>query len=341
MISYTINQQLMLQIPVFEQLYRDGAIDVQELNRVKEHKKNAPVSVRSDLLFILYLGIFCVVTALGILIYKNIESIGHLAITGLIATTMAGCFWYCFNKATGFSYQKVLPVNIWFDYVLLTGCLLLLILVAYLQFQYNVFGNSYGLATFLPMVILFVAAYYFDHLGVLSLAITNLATWAGIVITPSQLLLQNDFSSYPLIYSGIALGVLLLVAAFLSVFKNIKAHFAFTYKNFGFHLLIISLLAAEMVIDKWYLLWFLLVAAVCYFQFRQAIVRRSFYFLLMTTLYIYVGLSYVLFKVLLYSSAFQYAAFNLFFLYIIISAVGLVMFLIRYNNLIKKYDSLS
>jgi hypothetical protein len=70
--------------------------------------------------------------------------------------------------------------KIWPDYILLLGCLLLLILIAYLQFQYNVFGNRYGLATFIPMVLLFISAYYFDHIGVLTMAITNLAAWAGI-----------------------------------------------------------------------------------------------------------------------------------------------------------------
>ncbi|MDQ6764326.1 MAG: hypothetical protein M3015_17115 [Bacteroidota bacterium] len=64
-----------------------------------------------------------------------------------------------------------------FDYILLFGCLSLLTFVGYLQFEYNVFGNKWGLATFIPMVVLFMAAYYFDHLGVLILAIVNLAAW--------------------------------------------------------------------------------------------------------------------------------------------------------------------
>ncbi len=76
----------------------------------------------------------------------------------------------------------------------LTGCLLLLTFVGYIQFQYNVFGNRWGLAAFIPMVILFITAYYFDHLGVLIIAIANLATWIGITVTPLKILKENDFN---------------------------------------------------------------------------------------------------------------------------------------------------
>jgi hypothetical protein len=74
---------------------------------------------------------------------------------------------------------------------------LFLTFVGYLQFEYNVFGNKWGLATFIPMVLLFMSAYYFDDLGVLSIAIVNLATWVGITVTPLQLL--SSKISIPLI----------------------------------------------------------------------------------------------------------------------------------------------
>ena len=64
------------------------------------------------------------------------------------------------------------------------AALLLLTFITYLQVQYNVFGDRFGLATFIPMIILFYCAYYFDHLGVLSMAVANLAAWMGIAVTP-------------------------------------------------------------------------------------------------------------------------------------------------------------
>lgn len=93
----------------------------------------------------------------------------------------------------------------------------LLIFLGYLQFEYDVFGDHSGSATFIPMVILFITAYYFDHPGVLSLAITNLGAWAGIAITPLSILRDGNFSDGHLIFTGVLLGVVLLAAGLVGV----------------------------------------------------------------------------------------------------------------------------
>ena len=105
------------------------------------------------------------------------------------------------------------------------GCLLLLTFTGYIQYEYNVFGNRWGLALFIPMVILFIAAYYFDHLGVLSLAITNLAAWAGISVTPLKILKENDFNNTHIMYAGLVTGAMLVAVSFMSQYKNIKGSF--------------------------------------------------------------------------------------------------------------------
>ena len=72
------------------------------------------------------------------------------------------------------------------------------------------------------MLLLFIVAYYFDHLGVLSLAITNLAAWVGITATPTRILKHNDFNSERTIYSALVLGIVLIAVALLSVTKKVK-----------------------------------------------------------------------------------------------------------------------
>lgn len=324
-----------MNIPLFEQLHHEGAIDDETLKKIKIHEKEAPVSVHWDLLTLLYAGIFLLTTGLGIIIYKNIDSIGHVAITISIAVGTIGCFFYCLKNAHGFSLSKVQTPNVWFDYILLLGCLLMLILIGYLQAQFQVFGNRLGMATFIPMVILFAAAYYFDHLGVLSLAITNLAAWVGIAVTPLHLLQNNDFGSSSIIYSGIGLGIILIGAAWYSFRQKIKAHFDFTYKNFGSHLLFVSTLAAVFTFSNMYLLWFLLLFAVCWYQFVAAVKEKSFYFLVITAIYFYIGLSYVVVRSLLKMDSPGDGVIYLSLFYFIGTAIGLVMFLMRYNKIMK------
>ena len=322
-----------MNIALFEKLFQQQLITADDLDAVKklEHR---PVSVHWDLRTLLYIGILLVTTALGILVYENIDTIGHSIIIATIGIICLVCFVYCFKKAGGYSRAKIESPGIMYDYILLTGCLLLLCFIGYLQYQYNVFGNRLGLAVFIPMVILFFVAYYFDHLGVLSIAITNLAAWVGITITPADILKQNDFSDERLIYTGILLGAALIAFSFLTNRKNIKQHFTFTYRNFGAHILFIALLAGLFHYNDIYLLWFLILAAVFFFFFRNAVKENSFYFLVVAVLYAYIGLCYVMMK-LLFMAGVGIGIIYLGTIYFIASGIGLIRFLIRYNKKLK------
>jgi hypothetical protein len=217
---------------------------------------------------------------------------------------------------------------------LLLGSLCLLTFLGYLHYQYRIFGTRYGLATFIPMVWLFFSAYYFDHLGILSLAITNLAAWAGIVVTPAKLLAENDFDQPKLIYTGIALGIFLLVVALLSKQKGVKAHFDLTYKNFGGHLLYISLIAGMVHYDNYYWAWLLPVLAFSYVVYRNALKEHSFYFLLALILYAYGAISYCFLKALHQLNIEHYGGY-ITNLYLLISALLTLRLLVRLNKKMK------
>lgn len=323
-----------MDIPLFTRLHHEELIDDREFNNITI-QKDKPVSVHWDLRTLLYLGIVLLTTAVGILIYKNIDTIGHETILIIIALVCVTCFGYCSKKAKGYTNKKSEAPNIWFDYVLLLGCLLLLTFTGYIQYEYNVFGNRLGLALFIPMVFLFTAAYYFDHLGVLSLAITNLATWAGISVTPLRILKENDFNNTHVMFAGLLTGASLVAVSLLSQSKNIKAHFAFTYKNFGAHIAFISLLALMFYFENIYLVWFMVLAVISFLCFRNALKESSFYFLVVTVLYAYIGLSYVVIRLFL-MTGFDMGQVYLGIIYFIVSGIGLIRIFIHYNKILKK-----
>ncbi len=182
----------------------------------------------------------------------------------------------------------------------------------------------------------FFSAYYFDHIGILSLAITNLCAWAGVTVTPTHILQDNDFlNNDTLIFTGIVLGAGLVAIAALTSSRALKKHFAFTYNNFGMHILFISVLAAMFRFDVIYFLWFLLLLGVAFYFYREALRTKSFYILLMLTLYVYVGLSYVIIRLLFYTLKTDIGGVYLSCMYFITTAVLLVLFLIRMNKKIK------
>ena len=307
-------------------LQKDLITQSERENIQSEH----PLSVHWDLRSVLYLGVLLVTTAIGILIYKNIDTIGHDVLLIVIAVLVFICFAYCFKRSNGYQHTKLNVSAIWPDYILLAGCLLLLTLVGFAQFQYNFFGNRWGLALFIPMVLLFISAYYFDHIGVLSLAITNLAAWAGIAITPAAILQQNDFNEERIMFTGLVLGVFLFAISVLSQSKNIKAHFAFTYKNFGIHLFFIFLLAILFYYDLFYLITFLVLTVATFFSVKNSIQESSFYFLVITILYFYIGLSYVAVRLLAINSMGDFYGVILYFIF---SGIGLIAI---FKNLQKK-----
>lgn len=325
-----------MNIIIFERLYREGLLTDSSMEKIRNESRHSLISVHWELRLILYLGILLLTGGLGILIYKNFDQLSHTVIVMSIAAICAGCYFYCFKKRLAFSFNKVLPPNAFFDYVLLLGCITFVTLIAYLQFQYNIFGTRYGLATLIPALLLFFTTYYFDHIGVLSLAIVNFAAWVGISITPLHLLEQNNFNSSHIILTSMALGILLIAVAGLSRKKNIKAHFHFTYLNFGMHILFVALLASFFEFEPVYLLCFLVLAAAGFYFYKYALAEKSFYVLLVITLYCYIGLSYVMVRLLDTISSDGMALVYLGFFYFIGSGVGMILFLMKHNKMISK-----
>ena len=329
-----------MRIPLFKKLHAEGLVSDSAVQKAEALEWKPPLSLYWELRLLLYLGVLLLTGGLGLLVYKNIDSIGHQAVLAFIALITAGSFYYCLRKKAPFSWEKVSSPDPFFDYILLLGCLSLLIFLGYLQYEYDTFGDHYGLATFIPMVILFGAAYYFDHLGVLSLAVTNLGAWVGIAITPLSILKGGNFADDRLIYTGILLAVVLLLIARLTQQRRLKPHFETTYANFGVHLFFIATLAGLFTHDTTYGLWFLGLAVFAVYAYIQAMARRSFYFILVIVLYFYIALSAVIVRLLsTMTMSGNSDPIFLGLLYFILSAIGTAMLLIRLNRQLKSHDS--
>jgi len=321
----------------FKKFHAEGLISDATLQRMEAFENTRLFSLFWQLRTLLYMGVLLLTGGLGILVYKNIDTIGHQAVLAFIAAVTVGCFFYCWRKKAPFSWEQVPAPTLFFDYILLLGCLSLLIFLGYLQYAYDVFGDNYGLVTFIPMGILFATAYLFDHIGVLSLAITNLAAWAGIAITPLTILKAGNFSHPHLIYTGLLLGAVLVAAGRLTELRRLKAHFDTTYFNFGVHLFFIAALAGLFEFHKVWFLWFLGLAGAALFCYIQAMRRQSFYFVVVTILYAYIALCDVVIRLM---DRLNSDAFALLFLYFIGSAIGIILLLMHINRKLKAHDRL-
>jgi hypothetical protein len=322
---------------LYSTLHAEGLISDESLGKIRlKEEKPLLFSVHWEIKTLLYVGVLLLTGGLGLLIYENIDTIGHEFVLMLIVAICLGCFYYCFKNKLPFSKNRVLSPNSFFDYILLLASTSLLIFVGYLQFEYKVFGTNYGMATLIPMLALFFIAYYFDHLGILSMAIANLALWMGVSVTPKKLLLNSDFNSETIIYTYLLLSILLIAGGYASQHFNYKKHFKFSYLHYGIHVAYIALLAgyfhyynaAEAVV------WILSILILSFFLYNDAFKNKSFYFLLLVILYSYITLSSVVMRFLL-SIHDGGVVIELIAFYFIGSGIGFILLLINLNKKLK------
>lgn len=306
-------------------LEEKGILTNQHSTSIKNYFFTRPFSLFQELRALMYLGVILLTSGLGILIYKNIDTIGHTALIGAIALACGYCFYYAIRFARPFDHGKVVQINIAYDYILLSGCLLFLALEGYLQFQYNVFGDAFEIATLIPAILFLISAFRFDHIGVLSLGITSFISLAGLIATPNIISLIDDFSS-EMVFTAIGVALLLIFAGWYLKTKNLKKHFTFTFYNFGFNLLLIALLTAQINFAL-PLLYFIILIAACGLLFRYAVIEKSFYFLLMSVVYAYISVTIAFFTWLDSGAAALY--------YFAISCAGVIYFFINYKKLFK------
>ncbi len=313
-----------------EQLNNEGIITLEQSAAIDEYEKNKLFSIHWELRTILYLGILLLTSGISILIYLNIDTIGHQAILAAIAAACTGCFYYGYKHRLPYSHEETKQASPFFDYIVLAGCLLLGTFIGYIQFQYSVFGLHYGIAVILPAVIFFFCAYAFDHKGILSLAVTGFAAWAGLTVTPMSLLKENDFESTSIIFTSIFVGLLIAVFAKYSDWKNIKKHFGFSYNNFAANILFIAVLAA-LFDQPFKMISFLFLAGICFYYIKYAIERQSFLFLLLSIVYGYIGLTYCVFSALSFGNN---DIILLGFFYVAASCGGVIAFFINYKKIL-------
>jgi len=279
-----------------EKLTQQGFVTEAQHTEIKTYDALGIFSLNTELLFLLYLSVLLFTGGVGTLVYKNIDSIGHMAILAVNFALMAVCFYFGFKKAKGFSKEEVLFDNPIYDYVVLTGSILSCIFIGYLQYQYSIFGSDFSLVSLFSAVICFGIAYYFDSRMVLSMAITALAAFVGITITPKTVFENEIYSNPTLSYYGLALGVLIILWTVYSLKINLKKHFYFVYFTFAQHLLGVSIIAG-LLDENWLFFVPLLIGAVYYF-YRISYQFSATSFFVFSFIYGYIGVNILLFKLL-------------------------------------------
>lgn len=296
------------------------------------HKNNLFLDIR----FVLYAGILLLTGGLSVIIYKHIDQIGHLAIILAMSLACVSCFFYCIKHILPFNRNKVESQGVLYDYILLLGSILLVTLIGYVQYQYHVFGEEWKLASFIPMVLLFLIAYRFDHQGILSMAIFNLAGFLGIVINEEIFSEKGLLNNKTTLITAVLLGFFLILASWITKLYRFKFHFEKVYHFIGSHFFLLCCLNAlsEFYPNYWY--WAILYACGVGYQYWKAEYEKSFYEIVVTLLYGYILISFLFVDMLKRASEslvyMQFAS-----LYFLVSGILLIVAHVHFFNKYRKY----
>jgi len=293
-------------------------------------------SLNAELKLFLYLSVLLFTSGIGVLIYNNIDSIGHIAILSLLLIVIAVCFYFCFKNSKGFQKAEAVFENPVLEYLVLAANVLTCIFIGYLQFQYKPFGTHFGLATLIPTLVSFFCAYYFDNKSVLAIAITGLAAYVGLSVTPQDLLNNSNFyEDQTLSYSAILLGILLILWTVYSTKIQLKTHFNIIYLTFALH--IISIATISSLIDYSHNnVWLIFVAVLaassyCFYKLSHEYKAISLYVFMI--IYAYIGVNISLFRI------FESIDFSdVWVLFVMILPIYFIGSIILFIKLIKTFD---
>ena len=264
--------------------------------QIKAYRKLGIFSLHNELKLFLYLAVLSFTTGIGILIYQNIDTIGHVAILTLLLVVTLVCYYFSFKNSTGFRREETSFENPIYDYLILAAVLLTCIFIGYLQFQYTTFGTHYGLATLIPSGIALFCAYYFDNKSILSIAITGIAAYIGLTVSPQALLNNDLYDSDNLSYSAIGLGFVLILSAMYSNKIALKKHFTLVYLTFGLHLISISCL--NNLFQPYWFVFIIILAASLYYFYNASYQFQAVSLFVFSILYAYIAANIVIIKII-------------------------------------------
>ena len=206
--------------PELRTLQAEGLIDDATAIRGMALDRGDVFSLHTELRATLYAGVLLVMAGVGILLARNLDRIGPLAILLMIALAAAACSVPAIRAQLA---GRSLTVAA--DYLLLLAALLGSAGLAYAERQFSLLGAWWSWHLLLLAVVHAVIAYRFASPLVLAASLASLAGWFGVGGSPGDVLL---FSSSTPALGGRALACAATIAAWRYADLRTRPHTSFS-----------------------------------------------------------------------------------------------------------------
>jgi Predicted membrane protein (DUF2157) len=183
-------------------------------------------SLHGELRTMSYAAVLLIIAGVGILLKKNLDRIGPLAIVGILLLASAVCYAHAIKKHLARRERTIVD-----DYVLLLAALLFSAAVGFAESQFHLLDAAWPRHFLLLAFVHGATAYWLDSRLVLSAALTALAAWLGVEQHPLQvrMLGSAEIGSRALLCSVVVLGlgfVNRVSPRGRAVFEPVYVHFA-------------------------------------------------------------------------------------------------------------------
>ncbi len=279
-----------------EELLHEKLINNQSFKKIDAIVSRKIISLYFELRVVLYLGIMLFTGSIGYIVYQNMSNIGHLAMMLLMLLGIGVGAYFIQQKSKPYANEQVKVDAMYFDYLVVLICLLIISLFTYIQVYFELVELLIQWTSIVTAVIFMHAAYRYDNKIVLSLGITAFAAAFGLTISPVDWVNGNWQEGVQLYLISIVVGSILLVISQALDYKQIKKHFTFTYQNFGWLLFYFGGLALVLDGSKNQVIaavLLLISLSVSIFYWR----RRSFLFFIYSSLTAYILVTYLLLSI--------------------------------------------
>lgn len=218
--------------PELRRLHAEGTIDDATAARALARDRRRVFSLHTELRATLYAGVLLVTSGLGLILARNIERIGPLAVVLAVALAAAACA----VPAVG-SRRAGRALGVTGEYLLLLAALLVSADLAYAERQFTLLGPLWSWHLLLLAVVHGAIAYTFSSPLVLAASLAALAGWFGVSSAPGDVL-QHPFSTPELGARALACASVITAwrhadrrarpdARFSDVFDHFAANLAF------------------------------------------------------------------------------------------------------------------
>lgn len=270
-----------------QKLSDKGLLSNEQQTSIRNYFSLGIFSVRNELLFLMYLSVLLFTSGVGVLIYKNIDTIGHTIILLILFALILGCYYFCFKKSKGFTTQDIDFDNPIYNYLVLLATILCCTFMGYLQYQYHIFGKQFEISILISAFIALGTAYYFNNKSALSIGLTALATSIGITLTPQTLIDNDVYWNENFSYYGLGLGLIVILWAIYSQKIDLKKHFNLVLLTFTLHLTSICCIAG--LINDYWVFFMLPLGASTYYFCKKSFEIPAISIYIFSLLYAYIG----------------------------------------------------